>query len=49
MTLLLVNNAIIINFRELSSKEALWMQQQGEATNTVERINGLQTSLQQLT
>lgn len=34
--------------RELSIKEALWMQQQGETTSTVERIRSMQDEIQQL-
>lgn len=34
--------------KELSIKEAMWMQQQGETTSTVERIRFLQDEVQQL-
>lgn len=34
--------------RELSIKEALWMQQQGETTTTVERVKAMQEEIQQL-
>uniref|UniRef100_A0A336KY15 CSON001466 protein n=1 Tax=Culicoides sonorensis TaxID=179676 RepID=A0A336KY15_CULSO len=34
--------------RELSMKEALWMQQQGETTTTVERVKAMQEEIQQL-
>uniref|UniRef100_A0A336MC49 CSON013988 protein n=1 Tax=Culicoides sonorensis TaxID=179676 RepID=A0A336MC49_CULSO len=34
--------------RELSMKEALWMQQQGETTTTVERVKSMQEEIQQL-
>lgn len=34
--------------KELSIKEAMWMQQQGETTSTVERIRFLQEEVQQL-
>ena len=43
---------ILINvltfFRELSVKEAMWMQQQGETTTTVEKIRHMQDEIQQL-
>ncbi|XP_058820270.1 transport and Golgi organization protein 1 isoform X2 [Topomyia yanbarensis] len=34
--------------KELSIKEAMWMQQQGETTSTVERIRTMQDEIQQL-
>ncbi|XP_055613912.1 transport and Golgi organization protein 1 [Uranotaenia lowii] len=34
--------------KELSIKEAMWMQQQGETTSTVERIRQMQDEIQQL-
>ncbi|XP_063704120.1 transport and Golgi organization protein 1-like isoform X2 [Culicoides brevitarsis] len=34
--------------RELSTKEALWMQQQGETSTTVERVKSMQEEIQQL-
>lgn len=36
------------SYRELSIKEALWMQQQGETTTTVERVKNMQEEIQQL-
>lgn len=39
---------VCLFFRELSIKEALWMQQQGETTTTVERVKSMQEEIQQL-
>lgn len=39
---------VCLSFRELSIKEALWMQQQGETTTTVERVKSMQEEIQQL-
>lgn len=38
---------LMLCFRELSTKESLWMSQQGEAMSTVEKIQALQQEIQQ--
>lgn len=45
---LVLSRFIIISlfFRELSKHESMWMEQQGEATSTVERIKYMQEELQ---